>query len=71
MSSRQQAQTLTLRVLVLEEANEADVYFHPVKGSQLQRIVYHLHRLLQQLETNRQRHWDELGNFVKRGFDCF
>lgn len=41
--------TLTFRVLALEVPNEADVFFHPIEGSQLQSISYHLHGLLQQL----------------------
>lgn len=50
--SCQQPHALTIRVLILEVADEADVFLHPVKGPQLQSIPYHLHRLLQQLGTD-------------------
>lgn len=53
--SCQLPRTLTLRVLALEVTDEADVFLHPIKGSQLQSISNHLHRLLQQLETERKR----------------
>lgn len=46
-------QILTFRVLVLKVTDQADVFLHSVKGSQLQRISYHLHRLLQKLEAEK------------------
>lgn len=56
--------TLTIRVLALEVANEANIFLHPVKGSQLQSISYHLHGLLQQLGTDGKRREKYWGKFV-------
>lgn len=45
--SLRQPHTLTLRVFALEVTDEADLLLHPIKGSQLQSISYHLHWFLQ------------------------
>lgn len=40
---------LLTRVLSFEVANEADVFLHPLEGSQLHGIIDHLHWVLQHL----------------------